>query len=128
MRENGDPMTQAAEITLRDYERSLADEFARRFPRSKAHHEKHSAALLDGTVGAMVKGMPGLATGGGVTAVSIDGHAGKQIQGTANGAGFHARLVVTSRNLFMVQGLYDPRDPAAKAATEAFVASFHLPK
>ena len=86
------------------------------------------AQLLDGAVSSMVKGMPGLLTPEGVSPVTVDGRAGKQIKGSAQGAGYHARMFVTGRNLFMVQGLYDPRDPAAKAATEAFVASFRLAK
>ena len=85
-------------------------------------------ALLNSTAQSMAKGMPGLVLAAdGQSAVTMGSHSGRQIKGTANGAGFHARLFVTGKNLFMVQGLYDPRDPAAKAATEAFVGSFRIP-
>lgn len=88
---------------------------------------QEQAALLDGTAGSM-QAMPGFvaAPGGAVTPVTVDGRTGRQIRGTANGAGFNARMFVTGRNLFMVQGVYAPDDAAAKAAAEAFIASFHF--
>jgi hypothetical protein len=88
---------------------------------------QEQAALLEGTVDTMVKGMPGMATlADGVTPVTVDGRAGRQIRGTADGTGFFARVFVTGHHMFMVQGLHAPNDPAAKAATEAFVGSFRV--
>ena len=86
-------------------------------------------ALLAGTVASMTLGVPGFvpATGDGHAPVTVGSHTGRQIKGTAGGTGFHARVFVTGKNLLLAQGLYDAKNPAAKAAAEAFVASFRIP-
>jgi hypothetical protein len=85
-------------------------------------------AMLAGTVDSMALGMQGFvpAAGDGLAPVTVSGHAGRQIKGIAGGTGFNARVFVTGKNLLLVQGLYDAKNPVAKAATEAFVASFRI--
>ncbi len=70
-------MIEAAEATLRDYRRSLEDEFARRFPRSRAHHQRYGKALLDGTSHAMrwtPPFMPVAQRAAGPAIEDLDGH------------------------------------------------------
>lgn len=70
-------MTQAADTSLQAYEQALAGEFAKRFPRSKAHHERHAAALLDGTSHAMRWAppfMPVVRRAAGAAVEDLDGH------------------------------------------------------
>jgi glutamate-1-semialdehyde 2,1-aminomutase len=70
-------MTQAADITLRDYGRKLAEEFDRRFPRSKSHYEKYGGVLLDGTSHAMRWAppfMPVMLRASGAAVEDVDGH------------------------------------------------------
>jgi glutamate-1-semialdehyde 2,1-aminomutase len=70
-------MTQATETTLRDYGRQLAEEFDRRFPRSKSHYERYGSVLLDGTSHAMrwvSPFMPVVRKASGAAVEDLDGH------------------------------------------------------
>jgi len=90
--------------------------------------DDEQAALLEASVKSLIDGMPAFVPdkNGGVSNALLDGHYGKRIQGINNGAGVYAALYATPRHLFVVQGYYDPGNPAAKTATEAFVNSLKI--
>lgn len=70
-------MTQATDAALQGYRRQLDLEFARRFPRSKAHYERHAGALLDDTSHAMRwvgPFMPIVRLAAGARVEDLDGH------------------------------------------------------
>ncbi len=70
-------MMHAADTTLEGYRKQLGEEFARRFPRSKAHYERHTGALLDHTSHAMrwvAPFMPVVRLAAGAVVEDLDGH------------------------------------------------------
>jgi hypothetical protein len=96
--------------------------------RGTAISDAEQATLLHNSVESMISGMPAFVIdkNAGIASALLDGHKGERIRGINNGAGVDAAFYVTPRYVFMIQGFYDPSDPAAKAATAAFVNSLRI--
>jgi len=70
-------MAETRDTVEREYRRALEEEFARRFPRSMAHHAKHRRVLLDGTSHAMRWAppfVPVIRASRGAVIEDLDGH------------------------------------------------------